>query len=102
MLWRLPFVSGLGIEANDGSLGRVNDLLFYDTSWALRLCVLDTGTWLSGRKVLLQPSALGSADSSRRAFLVDLTRKQVTDNPVINSDAPVSRQLEVNVYGYYG
>lgn len=102
MLWRSSVVSDFGIEASDGSIGSVSDLLFDDTNWALRWCVVDTGSWLSGRKVLLPPSALSSPESSRLAFPVDLTRKQVADSPVIDSDAPVSRQLESNVYGHYG
>jgi len=102
MLWRSSVISGFGIEASDGSIGSISDLLFDDTTWALRWCVVDTGSWLSGRKVLLPPSAIGHPDLERRAFSVKITRKQVEDSPVIASDAPVSRQLENSVYGYYG
>lgn len=102
MLWKSSAIVGSAIEASDGAIGSITDLLFDDTTWALRWCVVDTGSRLSGRKVLLPPSALGAPDPSRRAFTVDLTRKQVADSPVIDSDAPVSRQLESSVYGYYG
>ena len=102
MLWRSSVVSGFGIEASNGAIGSISDLLFDDTNWALRWCVVDTGSWLSGRKVLLPPSAMGEPDSSRRSFMVKLTRQQVEDSPVIDADAPVSRQLEASVYGYYG
>ena len=102
MLWKSSVISGFGIGASDGPIGSVSDLLFDDTNWALRWCVVDTGSWLSGRKVLLPPSAVGVPDPDRRAFPVDLTRKQVSDSPVFDSDAPVSRQLEASVYGHYG
>jgi len=102
MLWKSSVISGFGIGASDGPIGSVSDLLFDDTNWALRWCVVDTGSWLSGRKVLLPPSAIGVPDPDRRAFPVDLTRKQVSDSPVFDSDAPVSRQLEASVYGHYG
>lgn len=102
MLWKSSAIIGSSIEASDGAIGSVADLLVDDTTWALRWCVVDTGSWLSGRKVLLPPSALGAPDPSRRAFSVNLTRKQVADSPVIDADAPVSRQLEGSVYGHYG
>ncbi len=44
MLWRSSTFSDFGIEATDGSIGSVSDLLFDETDWALRWCVVDTGS----------------------------------------------------------
>jgi hypothetical protein len=33
---------------------------------------------------------------------IDLTKKQLEDSPSLDSDKPVSRQFEVDYYGYYG
>ena len=55
MLWYASVI-GYVIEADDGRLGTVSDFLFEDTSWVIRWLVVDTGHWLSGRKVLLPPS----------------------------------------------
>ncbi len=68
MLWESSAVASFGMEASDGATGSISDLLFDDTNWALRWCVVDTGSWLSGRKVLLPPSPMGEANSIRRAF----------------------------------
>ena len=68
MLWESSAVAGFGIEASDGATGSISDLLFDDTNWALRWCVVDTGSWLSDRKVLPPPSPMGEANSIRRAF----------------------------------
>lgn len=102
MLWRTSEIIGYGIRATDGSIGSISDLLFDDISWTLRWAVIDTGTWLPGRQVLLPPSALGRPDSTSREFPVDLTRDRVKDSPSIERDAPVSRQMEADIYGYYG
>jgi sporulation protein YlmC with PRC-barrel domain len=102
MLWNASEIKGYAIAASDGHLGTVSDFLFDDTSWRVRWLVVDTGTWLSGRKVLLPPMALGHPNSSEREFPVRLTRQQVKDSPDINSDRPVSRQMETHVYDYYG
>ena len=55
MLWYASVINGYAIEASDGRLGTVSDFLFEDTSWMIRWLVVDTGHWLSGRKVLLPP-----------------------------------------------
>jgi hypothetical protein len=94
-------IHGYAIEASDGRLGTVSDFLFEDTSWMIRWLVVDTGHWLSGRKVLLPPSALEQPDAGRRQFPVKLTMQQVKDSPDVDTDRPVSRQLESNIYNHY-
>jgi hypothetical protein len=42
-----------------GDIGHVKDLYFDDRNWAVRYLVTDTGSWLSGRKVLISPQAFG-------------------------------------------
>ena len=102
MLWNAASLKGYAIEATDGRLGTVSDFLFDDASWLVRWLVVDTGKWLSGRKVLLPPSALGHLDQKREQFSVRLTMREVKDSPDIDADRPVSRQMENHVYDYYG
>lgn len=59
MLWNASAFSGYAIEAGDGLLGTVSDLLFEDVGWAILWLVVDTGDWLPGRKVLLPLSTRG-------------------------------------------
>jgi hypothetical protein len=102
MLWNVSTIKGYAIAAADGTIGTVGDFLFDDDDWLVRWLVVDSGDWLSGRKVLLPPSALGLLDPARSEFSVKLTRQQVKDSPEFNDDLPVSRQVESSVYGYYG
>ena len=95
-------LKGFAIEASDGKIGAVSDFLFDDKTWKTRWMVVDTGSWLTGRKILVHPSAMGQPDYGREQVPVRLTRQQVKDSPDILSDAPVSRQMETNLYGYYG
>ncbi len=102
MLWNASAIKGYAIAASDGQIGTVSDFLFDDANWAVRWLVVDTGTWLSGRKVLLPPSALGHLDPQARTFSVRLAMQQVKDSPDIDTAQPVSRQMEAGVYDYYG
>ena len=102
MLWNASVINGYAIAASDGRLGTVSDFLFHDASWLIRWLVVDTGNWLSGRKVLLPPSVPGQLDPKGREFSIKLTMQQVKDSPDIATDRPVSRQMETNIYDYYG
>jgi hypothetical protein len=102
MLWDISAIKGYAIEADDGQIGTVSDFLFEDDSWIIRWLVADTGDWFSGRKVLLPISALGQPSKALRQFPVKLSMQQVKDSPDIDTDRAVSRQLESEIYDYYG
>jgi len=102
MLWNSSKINGYAIAASDGQLGTVSDFLFDDATWMVRWLVVDTGKWLPGRKVLLPPFVLGHLDSKEQEFSVRLTMQQVKDSPDIETDRPVSRQMETSIYDYYG
>lgn len=93
---------GHAILATDGVIGTVDDLYFDDDDWAVRYLVVDTGGWLSGRKVLLSPHAIGHPDWLDRQVPVSLTKAQVAASPDIDTHKPVSRQSEADYYNYYG
>ena len=95
-------LKGFAIKATDGRIGTVVDFLFDDASWKLRWLVVDCGTWLSGRKVLIHPSAILREDLEQQQFVVALTKAQVEGSPELAEDQPVSEQMESQLYSYYG
>jgi uncharacterized protein YrrD len=95
-------VSGYAIHATDGLIGSVSDVLFEDTTWLVRWLVVDTGDWLSGRRVLLPPSALAHVNHIGHQFNIKLTKQQVKDSPNVETDQPVSRHMETILYNFYG
>ncbi len=92
---------GRRMEASDGEAGRVDDVYFDDESWTVRYLVLKTGDWLSGRKVLIPPLALLEDGGMTGVFRVNLTKEQIRLSPGIDTDKPVSRQQEIELYGHY-
>jgi hypothetical protein len=102
MLWTASGIKGYAIHASDGNIGTVSDILFNDDDWLVRWLVIDTGNWLSGVKVLVPPFVLGEPDPAKRECPVRLTTAQVKDSPGIDTDRSVSRQMESDVYDYYG
>lgn len=100
-MWEASKTIGHDIHASDGAIGSLDDLLFDDTGWTIRWAVIDTGTWLPGRRVLLPFAGLAGPLMGERSFTVDLTREQVENAPGLDSDAPVSRQLETEIHRHY-
>ena len=102
MLNAVSSLKGFEIQAKDGSLGTVKDFLFDDSTWKVRWMVVDTGRWLRGRKVLIHPSAVVLAEPGAREIKIALTKAEVKDSPDIDSDRPVSQQMQNDLNGYYG
>jgi len=62
MLRSMKDLEGYGIRATDGTIGHVKDFCFDDHTWVVRYLVVETGSWLSSRKVLISPIAIGHPD----------------------------------------
>jgi sporulation protein YlmC with PRC-barrel domain len=89
------------IAATDGIIGEVEEFYFNDKSWKIRYLIVKTGDWLSERKVLIAPHALMKQPWHDGLFPVNLTKKQIENSPDIDTDKPVSRQQEIELYGHY-
>ncbi len=89
------------ISGTDGEIGKVKDFYFDDKSWTIRYLIVETGSWLSGRKVLLSPQAVTQTDWNQKLFNVLLTMEQIKNSPDIDTEKPVSRQHERDLYSYY-
>ena len=102
MLNKAKTLQGYKLDSRDGEIGKVKEFYFDDQHWAIRYLVADTGNWLTGRKVLISPYALGAVVNEQQHIVIELTKKQIEDSPALNSDKPVSQQFEESYYGYYG
>ena len=102
MLRNLHDLRDYAIRATDGDIGHVKDFYLDDQAWVIRYLVVETGSWLSSREVLISPIAIGHPDRQERTLPVSITREQVRDSPDIDTDKPVSRQHENQYLGYYG
>ncbi|MEO8244796.1 MAG: PRC-barrel domain-containing protein [bacterium] len=102
MLWTASKIKGYAISASDGKIGTVSDILFDDTNWLVRWLTVDTGTWLSGRTVLVPSAALAHLDAHKEQCAVKLTMQQIKDSPDVDTERSVTRQMESTSYSHYG
>ena len=102
MLRTLKELHNYTIGASDGVIGQVKDLYLDDATWVVRYLVVETGTWLASKKVLISPMAIGKPDWAQRLLPVSLTRDQVKNSPDVDTEKPVTRQHELAYSDYYG
>jgi hypothetical protein len=102
MLRNLQDLENYKISATDGDIGHVKDFYFQDDAWVVRYLVVEAGTWLKSRKVLISPISVHHPDWQERTLSVSITKQQVKNSPDIDTDMPVSRQNEEQYLGYYG
>ena len=99
-------VLGYRIQAKDGQVGSVEDLIVDDESWSIRYMVVDTGaaslSWLPGKKVLVAPAWIEAVTWEEKKVHVDLSRGTIHDSPGFDPSAPINREYEVRLYDYHG
>lgn len=102
MLRGIENLYGWTLAALDGDIGTVDQVYFDDEAWGVRYLVVNTGSWMEKRQVLISPYSIKRLDSGSGTVHVDLTRQQVKESPDVNADKPVSRQHECRYIGYFG
>jgi sporulation protein YlmC with PRC-barrel domain len=95
-------VIGYHIEATDGEIGHVDDLLVDEDTWAIRYLIVKTSSWWGGHEVLIVPQWITGVSLPDNQVQVSLTRKQVKDAPVYSSATELDRKQEEAIYSHYG
>jgi len=94
-------IIGFGIAASDGVIGKLEEFYFDDKTWKIRYLIVKTKTPLNARKVLISTIAVLNQSWEKGLIPVDLTADQINKSPDIDTDRPVSRQQEIELYGHY-
>jgi len=102
MLSKTKTLKGYKLVNPDDEIGIVKEFYFDDHYWTIRYLVADTGSWLTGRQVLISPYALTAVVKEKHHITINLTKQQIESSPSLSSDKPVSQQFEVDYFKYYG
>ncbi len=89
------------LEATDGKIGTIKSFYFDDDTWTIRYMVVETGSWRSGRKVLISTDAVVKDSWEGKTVPVNLTKEKVSSSPDIDTEKPVSRQQEQELFNHY-
>ena len=90
---------GFGIEARDGSIGKVDE----STADAGKsYLVVDTGPWIFGRKVLLPAQTVERIDLDTSTVFVDRTKDEIKNAPEFDPERGIDPTYQDQLGGYYG
>jgi sporulation protein YlmC with PRC-barrel domain len=76
-------VIGCCIEARDGAVGRVADLVVDDETWEITDVLVDSRQWLPGRMLLISPEVIERIDWPRRIVHLRLARSHILRAPIV-------------------
>lgn len=95
-------VIGYHIQATDGEIGHVSDLIVDDDGWTVRYLAVDTRNWMPGREVLIAVDWIEKVSWEDSKVFVDLPLKEIADSPEWKPGSAISRQFEEATYEHYG
>ena len=93
---------GKELHATDGTIGHVKDFYFDDQTWIVRYLAVNTGSWLTGRQVVLASDSFTDIGEDPEVLKVALTKKQIEESPSIDSLFPISRRCEKEYDSFCG
>lgn len=102
MLHMLKNLEGLRINTTEGNTGKTEDFYFDDKEWVIRYLVIDVGTLLNSKKVLLSPMSIKDVNTESKTITVSISTEKMKNSPDIDTQKPVSRQYEADYLGYFG
>jgi len=101
VLHRAQKILGARIHAVDGDIGTLEDFYFEEDGWNVRYFLVDTGKWMSGKKVLLSPMDV-KGPWTMAEVPVSLTKEQVWNSPEFDPARHLSHDEEEKMLRHYG
>lgn len=95
-------VRGYSLEAEDGRVGKVSDMLMEEDSYAVRYFVIEIDRELSAGSLLISPDWVTGVRWIDAAIHVPCSVEMVTSAPGRDrADPPIDRELEAELYRHY-
>ncbi|HEX2935839.1 MAG TPA: PRC-barrel domain-containing protein [Bacteroidales bacterium] len=95
-------VKGYNIQAVDGELGHIEDMIIDDVDWQIGYFVVDTSNWLPwSKKVILDISQIDDISFARKLASVNLHTETIKNAPEYDSSKPIDSQYEASHHDYY-
>ena len=92
-------VVGYGVEAIDGSIGKVDDAT-YDVSGSF--IVVDTGPWIFGKKVMLPAGVVRDVNHADERVFVHRTKDEIKNAPEYDDTLLGDEGYRGRLGSYYG
>lgn len=95
-------VTGYHIHATDGELGHIEDFIINVDNWTIEFMIIEAGTWLAKRKLMLSPDWIVDINWATSRAIVNVSVDTVKNSPEFDKSSPVNEVYEKNLRDYYG
>lgn len=95
-------VTGYSIEAVDGEIGHLDGYVVDEQAWAIRYIEVATRNWRPGKKVLVSPVWIERVSWPESKVYTGLSRDAIQKAPQYVESAPITREVEAQLYSHYG
>ena len=92
-------LTGYGVEALDGSIGKVDEATYEVGS---SYVVVDTGPWIFGKKVMLPAGVIQRVDEQEEQVFVNRTKDQIKAAPEFDDTLLGDEAYRGKLGSYYG
>jgi hypothetical protein len=92
-------IVGYGVEALDGSIGKVDEATYEAGSAYL---VIDTGPWIFGKKVVLPAGIITSVNFDDETVFVNRTKEEIKNAPPFDETTYRESGYSDDLGTYYG
>jgi hypothetical protein len=97
--WTSADLSGFGVEAIDGSIGKVDEA---SNAVGASYIVVDTGPWIFGKKVMLPAGVVRDVDLDTQTVFVNRSKDEIKNAPEFDEDRYRDDTYRTDLGGYYG
>ncbi len=98
----LSEILGDRVEATDGEIGHVEDLLIDEKIWSIRYLIVNTRHWWPGKKVLISPWWISAINWAESKVVTDLTRAAIKGSPAYDPSQSLTVDHAGQLHDYYG
>jgi len=93
-------VTGYAVQASDGCIGHVEDVIIDNDTWHIRYIMVDTQNWLPGRKVLISPMSIREVNWTDSQVHVEMTQEQISDSPEWDPESALNHEYEAQLHDH--
>lgn len=95
-------VKGYHVEAKDGKIGHIDDLLIDYQDWQIVYAVIDTSNWLPwSKKVIIPIDKMSEVSYTNQLVKIKMKKESIKNAPEYNPDEMIEEEFEKGIFDFY-